>query len=742
MRCIWSLVVLVSLVSTAAAQSASAANAHVATVPDAIGMTRIQDQSAADGAVAAISTDGIRAAFVTWHGDLRHNTNVYELRLIQLDTPLALRDARVLLTRDYPGNRLDADASPIKQLSFVHNGSSLAYLGMDKKDVAQVYITDIDTGVERQLTHHPTSVRNFVIGPQGKLLAYSAVAFPQDKAARQIDEDGVFLWDTSLFPDYRPSFPAGAMLSRLAGWNGIRQYFLAGAHPRLIFDSRQSRPAGPDKDPKADISPTQSLADDSVLAYASLAGDPSGKHLLMYPYQITTHPLDPERYAYYRDPRMNAYARRVAAQIAEIDVATGRITPLVDAPSPQFEVYESGSPLWSPDGQSVLLYTLFPDHPERLPAWAEMDMATRRLTPLGLAKDWKPLGWAANGKDLILTGKGHRFAITHRRAGGQWLKPEAIGNAEGFYPDWQVTTNGKVILGVQEGLKQPPELAAYAPGAAGPVRLTDLNPQLRTLALGEVVPYHWRKTTGSEPDGYLVKPVGYHAGTRYPLVLLLDDAALWPNSNPYLLDSTGVQLSGNAIQMLAGQGFMVLYYRDPKTADVVETPEEPRRVLRDVQTVIAKLDREGLIDPSKIGISGWSRAGFYTTYLLVHSSIRFAAATNIDGGTTEYTDRMRPFTDDELKHIRTPLLFEPHGLWSLVDNGQIAARMHAFGEPLEILYFDSAPHSTIRPQHRWRSLQTHIDWWNFWLRTRIDPDPAKALQYKHWKQLKIMQKAR
>lgn len=740
MQSIWPMLMLASLGSMSLARGADAAGPRVAMVSDAIGMTRIQDESGADGTVAAISPDGRMAAFVTWRGDLHRNTNIYELRLIRLDAPLTVHESRVLLTRDYPGDRIDADASPIKQLSFVRNGRSLAYLGLDDKRVAQVYVVDIDTGVARQLTHHPTSVRNFAIGPQGDLLAYSAVAFPQDKVARRIDEDGVFLWDTSLFPDYQPSFPAGVMLSRLGGWNGIRQYFLASANPRLIFDSRQSRPAGPDDDPKADVSPTQSLADDSVLAYSSLSADPSGKHLLMYPYQVTTHPLHPERYAYYRKPSMNAYGRRVAAQVAEIDVDTGRITPLIDAPSPQYETYESGAPLWSTDGQSVLLYTLFPDQPGRLPAWVGMDLTTHRLTPLGLSKDWKPLGWAADGKGLILSGKGGRFAIMYRSTGGTWLKPKAIGDAKSFYPDWQVATNGKVILGVQEGLTQAPELAAYAPGAPGPVCLTDLNPQLRTLTLGEVVPYHWRKSD-SGPDGFLVKPVGYRPGTRYPLVLLLDDAALWPHSNPYLLDAT-VQLSGAAIQMLAGQGFMVLYYHDPAVADVVETPEEPQRVLRDVQAVIAKLDKEELIDPSRIGISGWSRAGFYTTYLLVHSSIRFAAATNVDGGTTEYTDRMRPFTDEELKHIRTPLLFEPHSLWSLVDNGQLAERMYALGEPIEMLYFDSAPHSTVRPQHRWRSLQTHIDWWNFWLRDRLDPDPAKALEYAHWKQLKAMQHAR
>jgi len=34
----------------------------------------------------------------------------------------------------------------------------------------------------------------------------------------------------------------------------------------------------------------------------------------------------------------------------------------------------------------VLLYTLFPDDPNRSPAWVEMDLASRKLSPLSLEK--------------------------------------------------------------------------------------------------------------------------------------------------------------------------------------------------------------------------------------------------------------------------------------------------------------------------------------------------------------------
>jgi len=726
-----------------AAVSAKDESASTASVVDAIEMTRIQHEAGADGAVAAISPDGTQAAFVTWRGDMARNTNAYELRLLDLRAPLQSRPSKTLLTRLYPGDRHDQQASPIKQLRFVQQGKALAYLGLDGSAVAQAYVVEIATGKERQLTKHPSSVRNFVLDAKGGLLAYSAVAYPQDETSRRVEEHGVFLWDSAMFPDYRASFPAGSILARQGGWKGIRQYFLAGNSPKLIFDSRQSRPAeqSAPNDPKAAVSPSQSLMDDMVLGFAALSADPSGKQFLLYPYQVTEHPMHPERYQYYRAPNMNSYARRVAPQVALVDAATGKISPLIDAPSPQFERYESGAPLWSADGRSVLMYTLFSDKPDVPPAWVEVELASRRVVSLGLEKDWKPVGWASDGKSLVLSNKGERFALLHRGDDGRWLKPQNSGSIKGLNPDWSAVTDGAVVLGVKDGLRQAPELAAYDLHAGKEQLLTDLNPQLRQRRLGEVSGLHWRDPPSTEAEGFLVKPVGFQAGKRYPLVVLLDDGTLRREGDPYFLDAAW-QLSGHAAQMLAAQGFMVLYHREPPLRDVIETPEEPRRMQRDIEAAVAKLDQEGLIDKARIGISGWSRAGFYTSYLLIHSSLHFAAATNIDGGASEYTDRMRPFTDDELKQISGPVMFESHGLWSLVYHSAMAERMTALGVPNEILYFDAASHSTTRPQHRLRSLQTNIDWWRFWLQDQIDPEPAKATQYAHWQQLREAEQAR
>ena len=100
---------------------------------------------------------------------------------------------------------------------------------------------------------------------------------------------------------------------------------------------------------------------------------------------------------------------------------------------------------------------------------------------------------------------------------------------------------------------------------------------------------------------------------------------------------------------------------------------------------------------------------------------------------------MRPFTDAELQRIHAPLLFNSHGLWSLIYHGMMADRMNHLGRPADILYFETASHSTTRPRHRLRSLGTGVDWWRFWLKGEEDEDPAKAQQYAHWRDLRGMQ---
>ena len=48
-------------------------------------------------------------------------------------------------------------------------------------------------------------------------------------------------------------------------------------------------------------------------------------------------------------------------------------------------------------------------------------------------------------------------------------------------------------------------------------------------------------------------------------------------------------------------------------------------------------------------------------------------------------------------------------------------------------------HEKNQPKHRYAIYERNVDWLNFWLRDKEDPNPAKAEQYKRWRELRELQ---
>jgi dipeptidyl aminopeptidase/acylaminoacyl peptidase len=265
--------------------------------------------------------------------------------------------------------------------------------------------------------------------------------------------------------------------------------------------------------------------------------------------------------------------------------------------------------------------------------------------------------------------------------------------------------------------------------------LTDLNPQIRGLRLGAVEEFRWLLPDDKPNTGFIVKPLDYRKGKRYPLVVYLDDSALHGRDTPFLFD--GVQRTGQSIQVLASKGYVVFVPREPDLFGAAETPREGLLIRQNIESAIAALDREALIDTRRMGIAGFSRAAVHVDELLINGSLKFAAAVQLDGGGSSYMyGGGRPYTDDELKRISTPLLYEAHGVWAVEHAAGMHDRLEAWGRPNEILYLATAPHELILPQHRMTSLQTSLDWWEFWLMGREDQTPEKRDMYAHWHRLR------
>jgi dipeptidyl aminopeptidase/acylaminoacyl peptidase len=153
-------------------------------------------------------------------------------------------------------------------------------------------------------------------------------------------------------------------------------------------------------------------------------------------------------------------------------------------------------------------------------------------------------------------------------------------------------------------------------------QLTDANPQVRALALGEEREITWTSKDGKPVGGVLVLPVGYQPGTRYPLVVAI-------HGGPASADVLGFN-GGYGAQVYAGAGYAVLrpnyrgstnYGEAHKTA-IVGNYFDPG--YQDIMAGVDSLVGAGLADPGKMGVLGWSAGGHWSNWILTHTD-RFKA---------------------------------------------------------------------------------------------------------------------
>jgi len=60
---------------------------------------------------------------------------------------------------------------------------------------------------------------------------------------------------------------------------------------------------------------------------------------------------------------------------------------------------------------------------------------------------------------------------------------------------------------------------------------------------------------------------------------------------------------------------------------------------------------------------------------------------------------------------------------------------------VDFILLPDADHHLVKPWERMVSQQGAVDWFRFWLKDEEDPDPAKAEQYKRWRELRKLQEA-
>ncbi|HET6911793.1 MAG TPA: S9 family peptidase [Rhodanobacteraceae bacterium] len=229
-----------------------------------------------------------------------------------------------------------------------------------------------------------------------------------------------------------------------------------------------------------------------------------------------------------------------------------------------------------------------------------------------LARNIDSYEWLPGGKALLLAGsKGTQATLWVQPLDGVARELD-LGEVQ-VNPELSVANNGRVAF-IATTADHPDELYVLDSSSAKPRRLTDLNAFVDQLKLGRSEAVRWTSADGFDEDGVLTYPVDYKSGKKYPLVLVIHGG---PEASSDLRFSP-------LIQLLAANGFLVFQpnYRGSTNlgdkyqhAIFRDTGEGPGK---DVMAGLAAVEKLGIVDTNRIGVSGWSYGGYMTTWLSGH----------------------------------------------------------------------------------------------------------------------------
>jgi dipeptidyl aminopeptidase/acylaminoacyl peptidase len=298
--------------------------------------------------------------------------------------------------------------------------------------------------------------------------------------------------------------------------------------------------------------------------------------------------------------------------IALVDASGGEIRTLVQAEG-------SNTASYSPVGDAVAYLRYRDGDQNNGNAVYVMSDAEARDVTRAQARNFDTYRWLPDGRGLLLEGTGGaRSALWEQPLQGA-AKQLALDDVEASQ-DLSVAKTGAVAF-VGSTPTHPNELYVMDSVSAKPRRITNLNAFIDGVALGRTESIEWHGPNGFLEDGVLTYPVGYQPGQHYPLVLLIHGGPT----------SASTVKFAPLPQLLAAAGFIVFqpnYRGSDNLGDAYQhaifrdTGKGPGD---DVMAGVSAVERLGIVDQKRIGVSGWSYGGYMTAWLTGHHRVWKAA---------------------------------------------------------------------------------------------------------------------
>jgi dipeptidyl aminopeptidase/acylaminoacyl peptidase len=400
------------------------------------------------------------------------------------------------------------------------------------------------------------------------------------------------------------------------------------------------------------------------------------------------------------------------------------------------------SPRWSPDGTTIA-YTgemRDRDHPK---IWLAPAVGNKPSVLAANGLDLIPTGleWADDGKSLYFeTGVKGEFQIFRVDLAKKSVEQISSGARAVRNVDFNARTNTRVYM--VNDFKHLDDLYLSDIGGNNERKLTNLNSTLwKQLQFADVERFSYKSADDWEIDAFFVKPVGWQAGKKYPMILSVHGGP----AGQYGVDWF------HEFQVYAAKGYAVLFTNPRGSTGYGQKFE--RGIVgewggKDYVDVMNGLDaalkRYPWIDSDRLGVTGGSYGGFMTNWIVGHTD-RFKAAVTLrsvvnfisDEGTRDgayghtadfggdlfekfdlYWDRS-PLK--YARNVKTPtlILHSDNDFRVPLEQGEQWFRaLKHFGVTTEIVMFPRENHNLTRtgePKHLVESLNWQLYWFDRFL---------------------------
>jgi dipeptidyl aminopeptidase/acylaminoacyl peptidase len=460
--------------------------------------------------------------------------------------------------------------------------------------------------------------------------------------------------------------------------------------------------------------------------------------------------------------------------------------------------YEELSPSWSPDGRSIAFVSRRRPDFDRTDNFdlyvidAKMGATPRQLTTFDgpdMHPDWgsRAPTWSPDGKQIAYV-QGGPPALAYYAGQKVAVVPAAGGPARVLTgaldrnvlsPTWspdgssvlflleddrvyhlaRVPAAGGAVERLVEGRRVITDLSVGAQGRIAVASSTPAAPaeiyaveghELRPLSrqnqawlaevrLAPVEEISFKSKDGTPINGFLVKPPDYQEGHRYPTILRIHGGPVWQLYDDF---------ANFDWQVLAAKGYVIVGANPRGSSGRGEKFSLAIWAAwgeKDSEDVLAAVDyavAQGLADPARLGIGGWSYGGMLTNQVIARDP-RFKAATVGAGqgnalagyGTDQYVrdyeaELGRPWEKPKVwmkvsypffhaDRIVTPTLFlcgDADFNVPLLNSEQMYQALRSLGRETELIIYPGESHGFDKPSHVRDRLERYVAWYGKYLK--------------------------